>query len=754
MTTTPTSDTATREHVTAAPTAGYGFGTFKGVFTPSILTILGVVMYLRMGWVLGNVGLVTTLVIITLGSAITFLTALSLSALATNMRVGGGGAYYIISRSLGVEAGAAIGLPLYIAQALGISFYIAGFSEALVGVFPVLNPIAVGLVALVLLASLAYRSADLALKAQYPIMFITVASLVVFYIGGTPAPPAPLPADVPAPPAITPLSFWPVFAVFFPAVTGIESGLSMSGDLKDPTRSLPRGTILAVLVSYVVYLSIPITLHVFAIDRQQLLADPLIMGKVSRWEAVFHLGIWTSALSSAMGALLGAPRTLQALAKDGVVPRFLGRGYGSHNDPRFATFVSFAIGAAGVMLGDLNAIAPILAMFFLTSYGVLNLSAGLEGVISNPAWRPRFRVPAWVSLTGFAGCLGAMLMIAPGVTIIASGTCVLIYWLMKRRALRARWGDMRLGFMMFFTRVLLNRMEGHQLDARSWKPNLLVLSGPPSSRWYLIELADAIAQSRSFVTVATFIPEENWTRARVNTVTDAVRAYLRKRNVPAFIRALPAVDHYAGAAMMIRSYGFGPIAPNTILIGETEHPSHFVQFAELILLVTRSERNLIVVRQARPGTATAERARESPRRVDLWWSRRSTHTAFMLALALLLQRSKDWNDAELHFHIIVDNEAERADAAQRLEAYLRDARVEATPVIHIRGGATRFGIIREQSADADLVFLGLRPPAPDESAEHYAQYYETILRETETLPATALVVAAEQVDFHRIFESS
>src|SRR5690606_13006563 len=190
---------------------------------------------------------------------------------------------------------------------------------------------------------------------------------------------------------------------------------------------------------------------------------------------------------------------------------------------------------------DLNAIAPILAMFFLTSYGVLNLSAGLEGAISNPAWRPRFRVPAWVSLTGFAACLGAMLMIAPGVTIIASATCVLIYWLMKRRALRARWGDMRLGFMMFFTRLLLTRMEGHQLDARSWKPNLLVLSGPPSSRWYLIELADAIAQSRSFVTVATFIPEENWTTGRVNAVTEAVRSYVRKRNVPAFVRTLPAV---------------------------------------------------------------------------------------------------------------------------------------------------------------------------------------------------------------------
>lgn len=743
-----TSPTAT----TTPPPAktGYGFSTFKGVFTPSILTILGVVMYLRMGWVLGNVGLVATLIMITLGSAITFLTALSLSALATNMRVGGGGAYYIISRSLGVEAGAAIGVPLYIAQALGISFYIAGFSEALVGVFSFLDPTAVGLVALILLGALAYRSADLALRAQFPIMVITLASLVVFYVGGTPEPLAPESIDT----TLRPLSFWPVFAVFFPAVTGIESGLSMSGDLKDPTRSLPRGTILAVLVSYLVYLSIPITFHAFDVPREQLLADPLVMGHASRWEAVFHLGIWTSALSSSMAALLGAPRTLQALAKDGVVPRFIGKGYGSHNEPRFATFISFAIGAAGVMLGDLNAIAPILAMFFLTSYGILNLSAGLEGVISNPAWRPRFRVPAWVSLAGFAGCLTAMLMIAPGVTIIASATCFAIYSLMKRRALRARWGDMRLGFMMFFARVLLSRMDGYQPDARSWKPNLLVLSGPPNARWYLIELADAIAQSRSFVTVATFIPEENWTTARVNAVSDAVRSYLRKRGVPAFIRALPAADPWVGAAMMIRSYGFGPIRPNTILIGETEHPSQFVKVAELISLVTRSERNLIVVRQAEASETEPRRTRATRRRVDVWWSRSSNNTAFMLALALLLQRSKEWSDAELRFHIIVENEAERDEAAQRLETYMTDARVTVTPKFHIIGAATRFAIIRQQSADADIVFLGLRPPEPDETAASYAEYYENLLKETESLPATALVVAAEQVDFRGIFEAS
>ena len=212
-----------------------GFGTFGGVFTPSILTILGVIMYLRVGWVVGNVGVELALLVVTISTTITLLTGLSISATATNMQVRAGGSYFMISRSLGLEAGAAVGLPLYFAQALGISFYIAGFTESVTTLLPGVPAPVIGVVSLVLLTALAYFSADLALKTQFFILAAIVFSLVSFFLGAE----NPQLPKTPADPDIVP--FRAVFAVFFPAVTGIETGVGMSGDLRNPSRAIPVG---------------------------------------------------------------------------------------------------------------------------------------------------------------------------------------------------------------------------------------------------------------------------------------------------------------------------------------------------------------------------------------------------------------------------------------------------------------------------------------------------------------------------------
>jgi solute carrier family 12 (sodium/potassium/chloride transporter), member 2 len=724
---------------------GYAFGTFKGVFTPSILTILGVIMYLRFGWVLGNVGLGGTLLIVTMATAITFLTGLSLSALATNMRVRGGGAYYIISRSLGVEVGAAVGLPLFFAQALGISFYIAGFSEAFCEAVPGMDPRTVGVATLFVLTAVAYVSADLALRTQFLVMALIFTSLVSFFLGDAAAAELPAVAQLPAP-----KPFWVVFAVFFPAVTGIEAGIAMSGDLKDPARSLPRGTIGAVLLGYAVYMAIPLFLSYLIADTRILRhgSMTMVMQHVARWGQPIMLGVWAASLSSAMGALLGAPRTLQALARDRVIPHVFGRGFGKGNDPRIATATSFLVGLIGILVGDLDVIAPVLSMFFLTSYGLLNVSAGLEELTGAPSWRPLFRIPCVVSFFGAFGCFAAMLMINAGATFVAAFVALCVYLLMEHRQMQAWWGDMRSGLAMLVARRAIQSLVKRKPDERTWKPNILVLSGSPASRWHLIELASAIAQQRCFLTVAAVLPGDTSAERRESIASTLVE-YLDKRKVQCVVKVFTAPTALAGAETLARAYGYGPIAPNTLLLGVSERPENYAEFASLVIAASGMRQNVVIVREHDAGAELSRAAR-----IDVWWRGKQKNLGLMLALAHLLRQRADRGTVRIVLKTVVRNAAERGEALKRLRQFVSEVRVEADAEVVVAESGSAFDAIRSESAGAGLVLLGIRPVEEGEPVERYKTYYEGLLRNTEDMPPTALVQASEQIDFYAIFRNT
>ena len=725
-------------------TKSKGFGAFKGVYLPSTLTIFGVIMYLRLGWVLGNVGLFWTLVIVTMGSSITFLTGLSISATATNMKVKGGGAYFMISRSLGIEAGAAVGLPLFLAQAIGISFYIAGFAESVHNLFPQIPLIAIGVGSLIFLTVLAYISADVALKTQLFIFIIIAASLVSFFFGGVPA------GGFKAPDTslLSTASFWVVFAVFFPAVTGIEAGISMSGDLENPSKALPLGTLAAVLSGYFIYMAIPIFLSFF-VPKEILLSNPMIMKEVAFIGHIIILGIWGATLSSALGALLGAPRTLQALARDHVVPQFLGKGFGLQDTPRIATAISFLIALSGILLGDINAIAPVLSMFFLTSYGVLNLIAGFEGLIGNPSWRPTFRTPWSLSLAGAFFCLAAMFMIDPGATFIAVFIIFLIYYGMTKRHLSARWSDLRRSVLMFFARQSIYRLEDFEPDARSWRPNILVLTGSPMQRLYLVQLADAITHGKSFLTVVSIISKDGMPEERIKNLRKSVKEFIKKQHIPAFVEVKISSGVIEGAKELVRSYGMGPLIPTTYLLGETEKESQFVQFVELIQLIHYSKRNVVIVRQGK----VSQKNNPKVKQIHVWWGGQRKNAGLMLALGYMLQTSPEWKKSKLVLKTIVGNEADREKALDQAEKFLSEGRLAAEIKVLVENANTDFidTTIRRFSKDADLLFLGMRPPVAEESVDQYAMYYKKLIQRTAKFPPTALVLAAEDIKFSDIF---
>ncbi|MEL6321257.1 MAG: Na-K-Cl cotransporter, partial [Cyanobacteria bacterium J06626_14] len=521
-----------------------GLGTFGGVFTPSILTILGVIMYLRFGWVVGNVGLIGSLVIVTLSTSITLLTALSVCAIATDRVVRVGGAYYMISRSLGIETGGAVGIPLYIAQALSVALYTLGFAESIVEVFPGLSQVGIALLVTLFVAVLAITSASLAIRTQYIIMAAIALSLLSLAFGPSLPEVQAQALSIPD----TEESFWGVFAVFFPAVTGIMAGVNMSGDLKEPTRSLPTGTLAAVAVGYVIYMVLPAILA-FRVDTGNLLNDPLIMQQISFWGPAILLGVWGATLSSAIGSILGAPRVLQALARDGVLPRslkILGSGSGKSDEPRIGTAVTLFVAAAAVCIGDLNLIAPVLTMFFLTTYLVLNVSAGIEGFLQSPSYRPTFRVHWALSMLGALGCISVMFLINAIATVIAAIVSLGIFFWLQRRELEATWGDARRGLWMALLRTGILQLAQED-DAKNWRPHILTLSGSPSRRWSLVEFANALTHNRGLITVSSVLPSGSRDMGRQADMEATIRDYLERRGVRALVRLTTASDPFEGA---------------------------------------------------------------------------------------------------------------------------------------------------------------------------------------------------------------
>lgn len=691
-------------------------------------------MYLRFGWVVGNVGLGGTLLIVTLATSITFLTALSISSIATAQDVKGGGAYFMISRSLGIEAGGAVGIPLYFAQALSVALYTIGFAESVASVFPQVDARFAALVTTVAVALVALTSARFAMRIQYGIMLAIALSLLSLVLGDSVETQASVPSQ-----AFEPAGFWTVFAVFFPAVTGIMAGVNMSGDLAEPRKAIPTGTLAAVGTGYVIYMSLPVLLNAWA-TPEQLVADPMIMTRMARFGEFILLGIWGATLSSAVGSILGAPRVLQALARDGALPRafsFLGSGSGPDDEPRIGTAVTLGVAIITVMLGNLNAVAPVLSMFFLATYGVLNVTAGLERFLGNPSFRPELRIHWFWSAVGAAGCVAVMFLINGAATVAALVIVGGIYIWLERQELKSAWGDVRLGLWLSLTRAGLLRLR-QPADAKNWRPHFLVLSGAPTKRWHLVEFAAAISHNRGLLTVASVLPPDMEVD-RVDRLESTIREYMDRQGVPGFVRVLPAESPFQGSRQLLQTYGLGALVPNTVVIGATGDLERLDDYAKLIRLLHESRRNTLIVRY------DDEQEFGQQRRIDLWWSGLKGNGGLMITLAYMLRTSLPWRGSVVTVKMVVPNEDAAAGARRNLSDLLASSRTGVLHEVIVSEGRAFPDILRNSSEDADIVFLGLKPPDED-----FARYYRDVQRNTRGLPTTVFVRAAEDIPFEEV----
>lgn len=711
-----------------------GLGTFLGVYTPTILTILGVIMYLRFGWVLGEVGIARALLIVAMANAITLITSLSLSAVATNTRVGVGGAYFIISRSLGVDIGAAIGFPLFLSQALSVTLYAFGLAESLRIVWPGV-PIQVTAVAIIaLVAALAFRGVGTALRAQIPVMALIGISLIALALGaltGT----APESARATAPAAGA--DFWFVFAVFFPAVTGIMAGLSLSGDLTDPRKSIPRGTILATLTGFAVYLLVPFLLFLGS-DAETLRTEPLVWTQIALFGPWLILpGLWGAIFSSAVGSMLAAPRTLQALLTDFFPSKLPVEPTNGHNgdarEPIAGLFVTLILALGAVLLGNLNTVATVVTMFFLTVYGMLNLVAALEKLSGNPSWRPRVEVPWPVSLAGALGCFGAMTLINLPATLAALATVLVLWLLLKRRVRKERWGDVRRDIYEAIIRWALIRLSGRPMTARNWRPHVLVFVSNVERRLDLVRYGSWFCEDRGIVTVCELVEGDLLQLdLDIKRRQKEIEAVLRREGIVAFGEVDVVRNVEGGIVTVAQASGIAGIESNTVLLGWPDEFERQVRFLRVIRRLKHLGISLILGR-LQPLASLREGTR---RTVHIWWGGLQRNGDLMLLLSFLLTRNIEWRGSQIRVLSLASSQIMKETTERFLRELMPEIRIEAEIEVMIKPeGASVREVILSKSGAADLVMLGLATPEEGDEENHVRRLAEL----TEGLPTCFLV---------------
>ncbi|KAA3624474.1 MAG: amino acid permease [Bacteroidetes bacterium] len=698
------------------------FGTFLGVYLPSLLTILGLVMYLRFGWVVGNVGLGMTLLIVLMATSITFITGLSASAIATNIQVGVGGEYYLISRSLGLEPGGAIGIPLYLCRTLSVTFYSFGLAEAILilwpeswGILPSYSIQLFAAVIIILVTLLSGRSAALVLKAQVPIMILVALSILALIIGislkGFRAP------EWTPTYRTAPEGFWYVFAVFFPAVTGFAAGIGMSGDLKNPRKSIPRGTIGAVLSGGIVYIIIPLFLSVAAALTVEELADPdagvSIWTRVALFGSIFiYPAVWGAILSSAFGSILGGPRVLQALSMDGLAPKFLSK-LSNNGQPKVATWVSGGIALLAVALGELNTVAKFVSVLFLTLYVAVQLSAAIETLVAEPSYRPKIKVPWYVSLIGALGAIVVMYLISPLACLLAFLLEGALLVFLFTRSLEQQWGDVAAGFWLKLARLSLLKVSQRKIHKRNWRPLMLLFVNDINTRIPQVKLATSLGQNYGVVSVAKLLFKHNSPSLKdKHEAIKTMNQELASHGLQAFCEANIVDDLHSGILYVAKAHGIAGFKTNTIVFGWSEDEQGKVNTLNIIRRLSVSGKNILLIKLQPEAEITFKK-------IDIWWGGKQRNGDLMLLCAYLLKLNKDSSKAQITIRSIVNSEVEQQQMTEYIKKILPQARIVADVKIQVKSNNSSFTeTLHSESKEADLVFLGLKNSEPGEEAAH------------------------------------
>jgi len=676
------------------------FGAFSGVFTPSLLAILGVIMYLRLPWIVGQAGLWSVLGIILVAHVISVATGLSVASVATDKKVETGGSYYIISRSLGLPIGGTLGMALFVGFSFSVSLYLIGFAETFLNTagmeLSLQNIRITGTIILFVVTAVTFISTSLAIKTQYLIMGAIGLSLVSVFFGSH--------SFVTTDPLLRPtddvLPWIALFAIFFPAVTGFQAGVSMSGDLKNPGKAIPVGTIAAILVGFIIYTGLA-TFFALTVDRNVLMHDPRVLFEISLVPELVIAGILAATLSSAMVSILGAPRVLQAVAMDRILPRFFAKGYGASNEPRNALIVAFLIAQAGILIGELNVIARIVTIFFIITYGFLNITYAIESWAGSD-FRPSFKIPRFVSIIGAIACIVVMIQLDIVALIVASVILVVLFLFLKKKELTLQTGDTWTGVWSSLVKTGLIRLSSSGSKIRNWRPNVMLFSGGEKNRPHLVEMGRALVGKMGVFTNFELSEQPSgdvlFGVKELPTLKDT-----RQENRDVFTRKHTCRDIYEGIDLISRVYGFTGFEPNTVLMGWGRKSRKPEKFAELLNNLQRQDFNCVFLSYEK------EKGFGKYKTIDFWWKGYGRGLSLAVFLLKFITSGHLWRSARIRILVINTDSSKTESLYGLIRQVLENHRLRADVKV-IYNGVDQLpvvDIIGAESRNTDLTIMEL-----------------------------------------------
>lgn len=694
------------------------FGTTP-VFLTAISTILGAILFLRFGWAVGNVGFIGVIGIIILGHLVTIPTAMAVAEIATNQKVLGGGAYYIISRSFGLNIGAAIGITLYLSQAISVAFYVIAFAEAFDPFIQwfadnygwlITDKRLISIPTMALLAALFLtRGANMGMKALYVVVGILGVSLLMFFIGT----PDDAPTDIVLDATVeSPKSFFYVFTIVFPAFTGLAAGLGLSGDLKNPRKSIPQGTIWATIVGLIIYL---LAAYKFTISASpdELAGDQLIMRKIAAWGPIIPIGLAAASISSALGSIMVAPRTLQAIGLDDIFPqkglnKWLKAENRKNNEPINASVISIIIAFVFVIIGDVNFVAQIISMFFMVTYGAICMISFLEHFAADPSYRPTFRSKWYFSLVGAILSFWIMFQMNMSYAILSLIIMGGIYYGINISTKEHR------GLAKLFRGVVFQLSRYLQIFAQraekgdrelSWRPFAICISEDSFKRRSAFDLLRWISYKYGFGTyihyLEGFLNEETNTESKkvmnrlINLASGSKnRVYLDTIISPSMTSAIAQVMQLSG----ISGTGY-----NTILFEFSRtKPDRLDYVINNYKLIESTHFDVCILNTSYKGFGYHKE-------IHVWIGANDLENAnLMILLAYIIQGHPDWKKGMIKIFAIYPGD-ELENQKEKLLALIKSGRLPISPsnIELINANyANKKQVIMKKSIDADLSILG------------------------------------------------